>query len=170
MTKEKIDKIIDTIMPFVVFGGFAIVGGIIGASIAKRQINTDISLQKIELNHILNNAKNLVDDISVQVNKVVKDVYESEANKAFERRLKDISNDELNDMARKAVKAEVTDVLTKAADKTLKNYDVKEAIKDYIDDNSTYFDRKIIKSIRDMFDDDFIDTVTEAIEDKIQEA
>lgn len=147
-------------------GGAAILGGVIGAWFIKNNINNDIYHTQMELERTLIDAKGMIRDISGQVNKAVKSVYESEAKKAFEKRLNDIDSKMLVEWASEAIEENADDVL----EKVLNEADVKGIIKEYIEDNSVYFERKINKGIRDLFDDEFVDDITKAIKEKIKEA
>lgn len=146
--------------------GIGIAGGVAGAWLMKNNINSGIFHKEMELERTLADAKGMIRDISDQVDKAVKSVYNIEAKKFFENRLKTIDNDMLIEWANDAIEANVDDVLEKVLDKV----DVKDIIKEYIEDNSVYFERKINKGIRDLFDDEFVEDITKAIKEKIKEA
>lgn len=145
--------------------GIGVAGGVAGAWLMKNSINNTIFHKEMELERTLVDAKGLIRDISGQVDKAVKSVYNTEAKKAFENRLKTIDNDMLIEWANDAIEANADDVLEKVLDKV----DAKSVVKEYIEDNSVYFERKINKGIRDLFDDEFVDDITEAIKEKIKE-
>lgn len=155
-------------------GGAAILGGVIGAWFIKNNINNDIYHTQMELERELEHARSMVRDISGQVDTAVRSVYNGEAKKLFEARLNDISDDQIERLAEKMVKGEVNNIVTKVANNAVTNainkINVKDMVQDYIEDNSVYFDRKITKTIRDMFDDDFQSEITSAIKEKIKEA
>lgn len=146
--------------------GIGVAGGIAGAWLMKNSINNTIFHKEMELERTLVDAKGLIRDISGQVDKAVKSVYNTEAKKAFEKRLNDIDSKMLVEWANDAIEANADDVLEKVLDKV----DAKSVVKEYIEDNSVYFERKINKGIRDLFDDEFVDDITEAIKEKIKEA
>lgn len=145
--------------------GIGVAGGVAGAWLMKNSINNTIFHKEMELERTLVDAKGLIRDISGQVDKAVKSVYNTEAKKSFEKRLDSIDNKMLVEWANEAIEANADDVLEKVLDKV----DAKSVIKEYIEDNSVYFERKINKGIRDLFDDEFVDDITEAIKEKIKE-
>lgn len=145
--------------------GIGVAGGVAGAWLMKNSINNTIFHKEMELERTLVDAKGLIRDISGQVDKAVKSVYNTEAKKSFEKRLDSIDNKMLVEWANEAIEANADDVLEKVLDKV----DAKSVVKEYIEDNSVYFERKINKGIRDLFDDEFVDDITEAIKEKIKE-
>ena len=146
--------------------GIGVAGGIAGALLIKNNINHDLLHKEMELERTLIDAKGMVRDISGKVNEAVRTVYNSEAKKAFEARLEKIDSEQLADWALESIEENADDVLEKALD----NVDMKKVIKEYIDDNATYFDRKISKAIYSMFDDEFADEIAKAAKEKIKEA
>lgn len=154
--------------------GIGVAGGVAGALLIKNSIDDDILDAQKEIDRVLSDAKSAVRNISSQVNEAVRNVYNEEASEVFKARLHDISDDEINRLAERMVKNEVNSIVTKvatnAANNAVNRINVKEMVKDYIDDNSVYFDRKITKSIRDIFDDEFVDIITKTIKEKIKEA
>lgn len=145
--------------------GIGVAGGVAGAWLMKNNINSTLFHKEMELEHTLVDAKGMIRDISGQVDKAVKSVYNTEAKKAFEKRLDSIDNKMLVEWANEAIEANADDVLEKVLDKV----DAKSVVKEYIEDNSVYFERKINKGIRDLFDDEFVDDITKAIKEKIKE-
>ena len=165
--------------------GIGVAGGIAGALLVKNNIDDDILDAQEDLDRVLADAKaavrsitsqgdKAVRDMSVQINKAVEQVYDNEAKEMLKARLNDIPDSALNALAERMVKNEVNSIVTKvatnAANNAVNRINVKEMVKDYIDDNSVYFDRKITKSIRDIFDDEFVDIITKTIKEKIKEA
>ena len=146
--------------------GTAVVGAIIGAWLMKNHINSNLIGKEIELNNTINDAKNALRDISIKLNSTVQKVYESEAKKVFESRLHSITDADIADYAAEAIEDEAHDIVQAAVD----SFNIKEAVKGYIEDNSLYFDRQIMRGINDIFDHEFIDDVQDAIKEKIKEA
>lgn len=169
---EKVNKWVkdheDTITLIIVLAGTAAVGGLIGGAMATNRANTNLANRERELNRVLSEAKNTLNNINSKVDSVVRNVYNQDAKRIFEQRLNDtITNERIVNYAKDAVKSGVTDILAKTAEKAVDKYDIAEVMKEYIDDNSAYFNRKIVKVINEIFDDDFADAVAEAVKDSL---
>lgn len=161
----------DDILAAAWFIGMAAIGGVVGAKIASNKATANLDLERQKIADTLNKATSTLNNLNSRVDSAVQSVYASKAKESFERKLQEAATDQaIANAAKAAVKDKVDTALSKAISNAVEGACINDAVKEYIDDNSTYFNGKIIKTIRNIFDDEFADQIKDAVTEAVADA
>ncbi len=146
------------------------VGVVIGGAIVGSKYSSILEYKEHQLDKTLSDAKNLLNNISSKVETTVRQVYDSEAKKAFEEKLNDVAtNEQIVKVARNCIKTETNDILRDTAAKAMSRANADEAIKEFIDNNSLFVKRKIVEAINEQVTEAVSDGLTSLVNEAVEE-